>query len=270
MRVVVAGSRGVTDYNQVKAAIESSGFIVSTVVSGCAPGPDRLGERWARENGVPVDRFPAQWQRPDGTTDRAAGHKRNREMGDSAEALVALWDGVSPGTKGMIDYATRIGLQVYVYRTDQPAPVATSATYTVYCDGASRKDGRGGWGASIRQEGEPNVDLYGGEYDTTNNRMELMGALEALWYLPPDSVVQVYGDSEYVVKGASEYLDTWIRTGWRTSANKPLKNDDLWREMVAAISRHALVEWFWVRGHSGDEGNERADALSQMGVPEPR
>lgn len=146
----------------------------------------------------------------------------------------------------------------------------TSATYTIYCDGASRKDGRGGWGASIRRPGAPNVDLYGGEYDTTNNRMELMGALEALWYIPEHSVVHVYGDSEYVVKGASEYLDTWARTGWRTTANKPLKNDDLWQEMQGAIARHALVEWFWVRGHSGDEGNERADALSQMGVPKPR
>lgn len=269
MRTIVAGSRGVTDYLVVQAAIDRSGFAISTVLSGCAQGVDRLGERWAQENGIPVERYPANWY-VNGVLDRSAGHRRNRTMGDNADALVAIWDGASPGTRGMIEYASSLGLSVYVYRTDRTDEATDSNVYRVYCDGASRKDGRGGWGASIRKPGAPNVDLYGGEYDTTNNRMELMGALEALWYIPEHSVVHVYGDSEYVVKSASEYLDTWARTGWRTTSNKPLKNDDLWQEMQGAIARHALVEWFWVRGHSGDEGNERADALSQMGVPEPR
>lgn len=141
-------------------------------------------------------------------------------------------------------------------------------TYRVYCDGASRKDGRGGWGASIRRAGHPNVDLYGGEFDTTNNRMELMAALEVLWYLPPRSVATLVCDSMYVVAGADEHLATWVRARWRTSANKPVKNQDLWEEMLAAIARHKSVTWEWVKGHSGDEGNERADELATLGIPE--
>lgn len=140
--------------------------------------------------------------------------------------------------------------------------------YTVYCDGASRKDGRGGWGASIRQKGHPNLDIYGGEYETTNNRMELMAAIEALWYLPPRCIVTVVCDSQYVVMGATDYVETWVRAGWRTSSNKPVKNDDLWKELLGAIARHRSVEWQWVKGHTGNEGNERADALATLGVPE--
>lgn len=266
MRTIVAGSRGVTDYRVVQAAIQGSGFSISTVLSGCAQGVDSLGERWAKDNGVPVERYPAQWY-VNGVLDRAAGHKRNRLMGDNADALVAVWDGKSPGTKGMIDYARRKGLYVYVH--DSSSRVMAGSPYVVYCDGASRKDGRGGWGASIRKAGEPNIDLYGGDVGTTNNRMELTGALEALWYLPEQSLIDVFSDSEYVVKGASEYLEGWARAGWRTSANKPLKNSDLWQELQAAVARHQSVTWSWVPGHSGHEGNERADALSQLGVPDP-
>lgn len=139
--------------------------------------------------------------------------------------------------------------------------------YTVYCDGASRKDGRGGWGASIRQHGKANVDICGGEYDTTNNRMELMAVIETLWYLPAQSRVTLVCDSQYVIKGASEYMDTWIRAGWRTSSNKEVKNVDLWKELRSAMKRHMRIEWEWVKGHTQNEGNERADALAGEGVP---
>lgn len=148
-----------------------------------------------------------------------------------------------------------------------------SEKYLIYCDGASRKDGRGGWGASIRKQGrngeaENNVDICGGEYDTTNNRMELMAVIEALWYIPVGAEVTIVCDSQYVLLGITEYIETWMRARWRTSTNKPVKNVDLWEELHSAASNHTIV-WQWVKGHTGDEGNERADRLAAEGVPEP-
>jgi ribonuclease HI len=253
MRVVVAGSRGEHDYGVVCAAIRNSGFDISVVISGRAKGVDRLGERWAKENGVQVDPFPADW-----SLGKAAGHIRNRQMLDTADALIAVWDGQSPGTRGGIEYARSLGIPVHVEITSQ--------VYTVYADGASRKDRRGGWGALILRDGAPDVELVGGDYDTTNNRMELMGPIEVMWYLPP-SYIEFVCDSEYVIKGATEYLPTWEYLGWRTTSNKPLKNDDLWKELKLAMARHREVRWTWVKGHSGDPGNERADALADMGIP---
>jgi hypothetical protein len=113
MRTIIAGSRSITDYRAVCDAVTESCFDITTVVSGTARGVDKLGERWARAHGVPVDRYPAQWDR-DG---KAAGYKRNTVMAILADALIALWDGKSRGTKHMIDEATRRGLRVFVYRT---------------------------------------------------------------------------------------------------------------------------------------------------------
>lgn len=255
MRVIIAGSRGLSSYEVVEHAVASSGFDVTTVVSGGARGADRLGEKWAENNGAPVARYLPDWD----AEPRAAGHIRNRVMADNADALVAVWDGSSPGTRGMIEIARAKGLPTYVRRTD--------TRYTAYCDGASRKDGRGGWGASIRG-GEKTIDIYGGEVETTNNRMELMACIETLWYLPPMSIVEIVCDSQYVVKGFTEHLEMWLRARWRTSANGPVANRDLWEELQFAVANHALVEWRWVKGHSGNEGNERADQLATMGVPE--
>jgi ribonuclease HI len=138
--------------------------------------------------------------------------------------------------------------------------------YVAYCDGASRKDGRGGWGAYI-EAGARTISLYGGEHDTTNNRMELMACIETLWYLPARSSIELVCDSQYVVKGATEYAETWVRAGWRTSSNKAVANQDLWEELLLAVRRHRLVTWRWVKGHNGNEGNEHADRLAGMGVP---
>lgn len=113
MRTIIAGSRGITDYQAVCDAVIESGFDITVAVSGTARGVDQLGERWARGHGVPVDRFPAQWDR-DG---KSAGYKRNVVMAILSDALIALWDGKSRGTKHMIDEAKRRGLRVYVYNT---------------------------------------------------------------------------------------------------------------------------------------------------------
>lgn len=110
MKTIIAGSRDVTEYNWVRIAVEESGFEITEVVSGGARGVDRLGERYAKENDISIKRFIPDW---DGLG-KKAGHVRNREMGDYADALIAIWDGVSKGTKGMIDYANNKGLEVYV------------------------------------------------------------------------------------------------------------------------------------------------------------
>ncbi len=136
---------------------------------------------------------------------------------------------------------------------------------TIYSDGACRGNpGPGGWGAIVRR-GEEETELFGGEPQTTNNRMELTAVIRALQSLDAPRSVAVYTDSQYVQKGISEWLPAWKRRGWRTADRKPVKNADLWRELEQAATAHR-VEWHWVRGHAGHPGNERADALANRGV----
>lgn len=122
----------------------------------------------------------------------------------------------------------------------------------------------GGWGALLRQGRHEKV-LYGGEPDTTNNRMELMAVIQALKALKRRCDVVVHTDSQYVMKGMCEWMVNWKRRGWRTADKKPVKNADLWQELDALGEQHTLT-WRWVRGHTGDPGNERADELANMGV----
>ena len=109
--------------------------------------------------------------------------------------------------------------------------------------------------------------LHGGEHETTNNRMELTAAIEALNALKGSQRVVLHTDSRYVMQGITEWLDNWKKRGWKTAAKKPVKNQDLWQELDAAIARHD-VEWQWVRGHAGNAGNEEADALANRGIDE--
>lgn len=138
--------------------------------------------------------------------------------------------------------------------------------FTVYCDGASRKDGRGGWGYAVYEGSVLLRSDCGGEYDTTNNRMELMGAIKALRTFTPGTAVKVVSDSQYVVKGITEYLDDWLQRNWRTGGNKPVKNQDLW-EQLGHLDADRKVTWEWVKGHTGNPGNEMADSLATKGVP---
>ncbi len=136
---------------------------------------------------------------------------------------------------------------------------------TIYADGACKGNpGAGGWGAWL-QAGEVEREIFGGEANTTNNRMELRAVIEALATLKRDCDVIVYTDSSYVQKGISEWIHGWKRNGWRTSDKKPVKNEDLWRALDVLAQQHR-VDWRWVKGHSGHPGNERADALANMGV----
>lgn len=135
----------------------------------------------------------------------------------------------------------------------------------IFTDGACKGNpGPGGWGALLRS-GAHERELYGGDPATTNNRMELTAVIRALEALKRPSKVEVYTDSEYVMKGITEWLAAWKRRGWKTADRKPVKNADLWRELEALAHKHE-VRWHWVRGHSGHPENERADALANRGV----
>jgi ribonuclease HI len=135
----------------------------------------------------------------------------------------------------------------------------------LYTDGACRGNpGPGGWGVLLRARGKER-ELCGGELMTTNNRMELTAAIEGLAALTRPCSVAVYTDSEYLRKGIGEWLPKWKKAGWRTAARKPVKNEDLWRRLEDAAARHR-IEWHWVKGHSGHDDNDRADALANRGL----
>jgi ribonuclease HI len=139
----------------------------------------------------------------------------------------------------------------------------------IYTDGAcSGNPGPGGWGALLRWRGKER-EIWGGELETTNNRMELMAAISALESLKRPMQVKLFTDSVYVRNGILEWLPRWKARGWRTAAKKPVKNVDLWKRLETAVSRHS-VEWHWVKGHAGHPENERADALAQRGLVEIR
>jgi ribonuclease HI len=136
-----------------------------------------------------------------------------------------------------------------------------------YTDGACRGNpGPGGWGVLLRYH-DKEKELFGGEADTTNNRMELTAAIQALESLTRPCAVCVVTDSAYVSKGIVEWLPNWIKRGWKTASKEPVKNVDLWQRLEAARSRHQ-VEWQWVKGHAGHRDNERADRLANRGVDE--
>jgi ribonuclease HI len=132
----------------------------------------------------------------------------------------------------------------------------------MYTDGScSGNPGPGGWGAVIVKNGKVMAELSGGEKNTTNNRMELIAAIRSLQYPENPASVVLYTDSEYVKNGITKWISAWRKNGWKTSANKPVKNKDLWEELVEASERHD-VSWQWVKGHAGNKYNERADSLA--------
>ncbi len=137
----------------------------------------------------------------------------------------------------------------------------------IYTDGACRGNpGPGGWGVLLIY-GDTRKELFGGEDNTTNNRMELMAAIKALTSLKRGCKLTLYTDSQYVRKGITEWIMNWKKRNWRTAAKKPVKNEDLWRLLDTQVARHE-VEWIWVKGHAGNEGNEAADQLANRGIDE--
>ena len=137
----------------------------------------------------------------------------------------------------------------------------------IYADGACRGNpGPGGWVVLLKAKGVEK-ELFGGEPHTTNNRMELTAVIRAIEALKRRCRIRVYTDSQYVQKGISEWISAWKRRGWRTADKKPVKNVDLWQQLDALVGTHD-IEWHWVRGHAGHDGNERADALANRGIDE--
>ncbi|WP_028449913.1 MULTISPECIES: ribonuclease HI [Chitinibacter] len=135
----------------------------------------------------------------------------------------------------------------------------------IYTDGACKGNpGPGGWGAYLRY-GAHEKELCGGEAHTTNNRMELLAVISALAALTRHCEVTIHTDSQYVKNGIESWIHGWKRNGWKTADKKPVKNEDLWRALDEQVARHA-VQWRWVKGHAGNPGNERADALANQGV----
>ncbi|OHC68042.1 MAG: ribonuclease HI [Rhodocyclales bacterium RIFCSPLOWO2_02_FULL_63_24] len=135
----------------------------------------------------------------------------------------------------------------------------------IFTDGAcSGNPGPGGWGAILRK-GATEKELFGGEAQTTNNRMEMMAVIEALRALKGPVQARVHTDSQYVQKGISEWIHGWKRRSWKTANKEPVKNEDLWRELDRLAAQHK-IEWIWVKGHAGHAENERADVLARRGV----
>ena len=153
-------------------------------------------------------------------------------------------------------HATKIGQQKTVKNSVE-----------IYTDGACRGNpGPGGWGVSLRYNGQQK-NMHGGELQTTNNRMELMAAITGLETLTRPCTVKLYTDSKYVLDGITSWMDAWKKRGWKTANKKPVKNIELWQRLDAATSDHDIT-WIWVKGHSGDEGNELADELANRAIDE--
>lgn len=145
--------------------------------------------------------------------------------------------------------------------------MSDETTINIYADGGCRGNpGPGGWGVLL-QAGALEKELFGGERETTNNRMELTAVIRSLEALKRPSTVNVHTDSQYVQKGISEWIHNWKRNGWRTADKKPVKNADLWQTLDSLAKQHQ-IKWIWVKGHAGHPGNERADALANRGIDE--
>lgn len=153
---------------------------------------------------------------------------------------------------------------------DEIGDIDASSVLRIYSDGSCKGNpGPGGWGALLKWNGHER-ELFGGEPDTTNNRMELLGVIRALEVLKKPCTIEVYTDSQYVQKGISEWIIGWKRRGWKTADKKPVKNVELWRQLdELASTRGHRVTWHWVKGHAGHPENERADVLANRGVIDP-
>jgi len=136
----------------------------------------------------------------------------------------------------------------------------------MYTDGAcSGNPGPGGWGA-VLMAGKHRKELFGGERETTNNRMEMMAVIRGAEAIKKGAVIDIYTDSKYVMQGMTEWVEGWKERGWKTASKQPVKNVDLWQLLEQALERHQ-VNWHWVKGHSGVAENERADELARQGIP---
>lgn len=143
-------------------------------------------------------------------------------------------------------------------------------TVNIYTDGAcSGNPGIGGWGAVILISGNKTIHLHGGLDNTTNNQMELTAAIKALEYFKEPNKISIFTDSKYVMNGIESWIKNWKQNGWKTTSKKPVKNKNLWEKLDKEIEKHT-IEWKWVKGHSGNQNNEKADYLARKFIEEIR
>lgn len=190
---------------------------------------------------------------------------------DDFRSLLATLDALSPEQAEKLQDALTQKINKFKLKaTDNPAsqngisPEATDKVI-IYTDGAcSGNPGPGGWGATLIY-GDKRKDIKGGETETTNNRMELMAAIQALETLKKPVKIALWTDSTYLRKGITEWINGWKKNGWKTAAKKPVKNADLWQRLDACRNSHD-IDWHWVKGHAGHPENEHADALARAGM----
>jgi len=160
--------------------------------------------------------------------------------------------------------------QEHIFRHTSAEPMPSHDKIWIFTDGAcSGNPGPGGWGVLIRHGGQC-LELSGGDPQTTNNRMEMMAVIRALEWVRQENIISgivLVSDSQYVIKGITEWIRGWIRNGWKTSAKKPVENQDLWQHMWALSQQIPDLNWQWVRGHNGHTENERVDTLARSAVP---
>ena len=270
-KIIIAGSREFNDYELLKKKLTY--FLKSRnlkpeeieIVSGGARGADRLGERFALEHNIKIKQFIPDWER----YGKSAGIRRNVEMGKYANACVVFWDGKSRGSKHMIDIAIKEGLELEVIMYED---VDAVDEIIIYIDGGCRGNQKdknvGGWGVVLKYK-EHMKTLYGGEQNTTNNKMELTAAIMSLRALKTTHIpVRVHCDSSYVVNGMNNWVKGWIKKGWRKSDMQPVENKELWQELWKLSQAQSDIQWIKVKGHSGVELNELADKLANKGMDE--
>ncbi len=180
------------------------------------------------------------------------------------EELRAAMAQTAPEELVQLERAVRAAIQKAL--SPKPAALAGEGLIEIFCDGAcSGNPGPGGWGAVIRQDGLEQ-ELSGGAQRTTNNMMELTAAIEAVSLTPAQAQVQVTTDSQYVVKGMTEWIHGWKKRGWKKADGEPVLNQDYWQRLDE-VCRERRVKWVWVKGHAGHRENERADELARGGIP---
>lgn len=269
MKIIIAGSRGFNDYKLLKQKLA---YFLKThnlkpeeieIVSGGAKGADRLGEQFAIEYNIKIKQFIPDWDR----YGKSAGIRRNAEMGKYGNACIVFWDGKSRGSKHMIEVSIKEGLELEIIMYKD---VDAMDEIIIYTDGGCRGNQKdknvGGWGVVFKYK-EHIKTLYGGEQNTTNNRMELTAAIMALRTLKTTNIpVKVHCDSSYVVNGMNNWVKGWIKKGWRKSDMQPVENKELWQELWKLSQTQSDIQWIKVKGHSGVELNELADKLANKGM----
>ena len=263
MKVIIAGSRGIHDYQLVKKVIESSRFKITEIVCGEAKGVDALGRQYAEEKMLDIASFPVtseDWNEKG----KKAGFLRNQDMADHADGLIAIWDGVSNGTRHMINIMKKLNKPYEVYNTSEI--LVPKFDVDIYTDGSCLKNpgGKGGIGIVMQcDEKKMYKEISEGYESSTNNRMELQAAISALENLKSCCNVTLYSDSQYVCNAFNQnWIGSWISNKWKNSKKQPVANQDLWKQLVELESKHR-VKWVWVKGHNDHPQNEKCDQLAK-------